>query len=87
MPDAAYQYMSQTTVIWKNMMNDIYKFIAGSSQVDEQTGVCKEPVNRNVKPLIEIIIEAAKEQKKEEAEENRRKKEHCDLQSQGERSY
>ena len=73
----------------KNMMNDVYKFIAGSShgKVDEQTGVCKELVNRNLKPLEEIIIETTKEQKKEEAEENRRKIEHCDLQSQEERSY
>ena len=115
MPDAAYQYMCQTTVIWcctaccpsvkqfiseeqesgtdhstkklradldttmynlKNMMNDLYKFLARPShgKIDEQTGVWKEFVNRKVKPLKEIILEATEEQKRDEAEENRRKK-------------
>ena len=31
-------------------------------------------MNRKVKPLKEIILEATEEQKREEAEENRRKK-------------
>ena len=59
----------------KNMMNCLYKFIAGPShgKVDEQTGVWKEVVNRKVKPLKEIILEATEEHKRE-AEENRRKK-------------
>ena len=60
----------------KNMMNDLYKFIAGPShgKVDEQTGVWKEVVNRKMNPLKEIILEATEEQNREEAEENRRKK-------------
>ena len=60
----------------KNMMNDLYEFVAGSShgKVDEQTGVWEEIVNRKVKPLKEIIIIATEKQKREEAEENRRKK-------------
>ena len=55
----------------KNMMNDLYKFIARPShgKVDEQTGVWKEDVNRKLKPLKEIIIEVTEEQKGEEAEE------------------
>ena len=89
MPDSAYQYMCQTTVIrcctacWpsvkqliseqqetetdhstkklgadldttmdnmKNMLKNLYKFIAGPShrKVDKQTGVWKEVVNRKV---------------------------------------
>ena len=60
----------------KNMMNDLYRLIAGPfhGKVDDQTGVWKEFVNRKVKSLKNIIIEALEEQKKEEAEENRRKK-------------
>ena len=57
----------------KNMMNDLYKFIAGPShgKFDEQTGVWKEVVNRKSKPLKKIILEATEEQKREEAEEKR----------------
>ena len=52
----------------KNMMNDLYNFIAGSSHVnfDEQTGVWKEIMNRKKKPLKEIILEATEEQKNTE---------------------
>ena len=59
----------------KNMMSDLYKIIAGPchGKVDKQTGVWKVDVNRKVKSLKEIIIEAAEEQKRKEAEENRRK--------------
>ena len=53
----------------KNMMNDLYKFIAGPSHGK----VWKEVVNRKVKPLKEIILEATEEHKRK-AEENRRKK-------------
>ena len=62
--------------ITKNMINHLYKLIARPShgKVDEQTGDRKEVVNRKVKPLKEIIIQATEEQKREEAEENRRKK-------------
>ena len=60
----------------KNLMNELLKPKAGPShgKIDKQTGVWKEVLNRKVKPLKDIIIEATEEQKREEAEENRRKK-------------
>ena len=47
----------------KNMMKDLYKFIAGPShvKVHGQTGVLKEVVYRKMKPLKEIITEATEE--------------------------